>query len=42
MLKGIEKNFQQNYSHIISAKRKDQLKTKEDVTRNRGIWALYA
>ena len=31
MLKGIEKNFQQNYSHIISTKRKDQLKTKEDV-----------
>jgi len=31
MLKGIEKNFQQNYSHIINSKRKDQLKTKEDV-----------
>jgi len=31
MLKGIKKNFQQNYSHIISVKRKDQLKTKEDV-----------
>ena len=31
MLKGIEKNFQQNYSHIINDKRKDQLKTKEDV-----------
>ena len=31
MLKGIEKNFQQNYSHIISTKRKYQLKTKEDV-----------
>jgi len=31
MLKGIEKNFQQNYSHIINTKRKDQLKTKEDV-----------
>ncbi len=32
MLKGIEKNFQQNYSHIINNKRKDQLKTKEDVS----------
>ena len=31
MLKGIEKNYQQNYSHIINTKRKDQLKTKEDV-----------
>jgi len=31
ILKGIEKNFQQNYSHIINTKRKDQLKTKEDV-----------
>jgi len=31
MLKGIKKNFQQNYSHLISVKRKDQLKTKEDV-----------
>ena len=32
MLKGIEKNLEQNYSHIINTKRKDQLKTKEDVT----------
>ncbi len=32
MLKGIEKNFHENYSHIISQKRRDQLKTKEDVT----------
>ena len=32
MLKGIEKNFNQNYSQIINRKRKDQLKTKEDVT----------
>ena len=31
MLKGIEKNFQENYSQIINRKRKDQLKTKEDV-----------
>jgi len=31
MLKGIEKNLQQNYSHIIYNKRKDQLKTREDV-----------
>ena len=29
MLKGIEKNFKQNYSQIISDKRKDQLKIKE-------------
>ena len=28
MLKGIEKNFQENYSKIINTKRKDQLKTK--------------
>ena len=31
MLKGIEKNFQENYSHIINTKRKDSLKTKKDV-----------
>ena len=31
MLKGIEKNFQENYAHIINTKRKDQLNTKEDV-----------
>ncbi len=31
MLKGIEKNFNENYSQIINRKRKDQLKTKEDV-----------
>ncbi len=31
MLKGIEKNFRENYSQIINLKRKDQLKTKEDV-----------
>ncbi len=31
MLKGIEKNFNINYSQIINHKRKDQLKTKEDV-----------
>ncbi len=32
MLKGIEKNFQENYKQIINRKRKDQLKTKEDVS----------
>ena len=32
MLKGIEKNFQENYAQIINRKRKDQLKTKEDVS----------
>ena len=31
MLKGIEKNFHENYSQIINRKRKDQLKTKDDV-----------
>ena len=31
MLKGIEKNFSDNYTQIIKYKRKDQLKTKEDV-----------
>ena len=31
MLKGIEKNFHENYSQIINRKTKDQLKTKEDV-----------
>jgi len=31
MFKGIEKNFHENYSQIIIHKRKDQLKTKEDV-----------
>ncbi len=32
MLKGIEKNFQENYTLTINRKRKDQLKTKEDVS----------
>jgi len=31
MLKGIEKNFNKNYNLIINLKKKDQLKTKEDV-----------
>jgi len=31
IFKGIKKNFFENYSQIISLKRKDQLKTKEDV-----------
>ena len=31
MLKGIEKNFTENYQQIVNLKRKDQLKTKEDV-----------
>ncbi len=32
MLKGIKKNFHENYLQIIDRKRKDQLKTKEDVS----------
>ena len=32
MLKGIEKNFKENYNLMINLKRKDQLKSKEDVT----------
>jgi len=31
MLKGIEKNLKENYKQIINNKKKDQLKTKEDV-----------
>ena len=31
MLKGIEKNFKDNYNQLIHLKRKDQLKTREDV-----------
>jgi len=31
MLKGIEKNLQKNYDQIINLKRKDQLKSKDDV-----------
>ena len=31
MLKGIEKNLKDNYSQMINLKRRDQLKTKEDV-----------
>ena len=39
MLKGIEKNFQENYSYIINSKRKDQLKTKEDIKLSLlGLW----
>ena len=32
MLKGIKKNFKENYNQMISLKRKDQLKSKEDVS----------
>ena len=32
MLKGIEKNFIDNYNQIINFKRKDQIQTKEDVS----------
>ena len=32
MLKGIKKNFKDNYNQIINLKRKDQLKTREDVS----------
>ena len=32
MLKGIQKNFTENYRQMVTLKRKDQLKTKEDVT----------
>ena len=31
MLKGIEKNFNKNYNLMISLKKRDQLKTKEDI-----------
>tara|TARA_B100001057_G_scaffold391988_1_gene400404 strand:+ start:1321 stop:3117 length:1797 start_codon:yes stop_codon:yes gene_type:complete len=31
MLKGIEKNLKDNYGHLMNIKRKDQLRTKEDV-----------
>ncbi len=31
MLKGIKKNFVENYNQIIKSKKKDQLKTKDDV-----------
>ena len=34
MLKGIEKNLKENYEQIISLKKRDQLKTKEDVPIN--------
>ena len=34
MLKGIQKNFTNNYNQMINSKRKDQLKTKEDVPVN--------
>ena len=32
MLKGIQKNFTENYNQIINVKKKEQLKTKDDVT----------
>ena len=31
MLRGIEKNLKENYNQILELKRKDQLKTKDDV-----------
>ena len=30
MLKGIEKNFKENYNQLINFKRKDQLKNKDE------------
>ncbi len=32
MLKGIEKNYKDNYHQLINSKKKDQIKTKEDVS----------
>ena len=32
MLKGISKNLKENYNYLLSIKRKDQLKTKDDVS----------
>ena len=34
MLKGVQKNFRENYRLILTLKRKDQLKTREDVNVN--------
>ncbi len=34
MLKGIQKNFNENYKQVLALKRKDQLKSREDVTIN--------
>ena len=34
MLKGVEKNLKENYTKIIEVRRKDQLKSKDDVTIN--------
>jgi len=34
MLKGIQKNFKENYIQIINSKRKDQLKSKDDININ--------
>ena len=34
MLKGVQKNFKENYRLILALKRKDQLKTREDVNVN--------
>ena len=34
MLKGIEKNLKENYNQVLSQKKKDQLKTKDDVLVN--------
>ncbi len=34
MLKGIKKNFEDNYNQIVKLKKRDQLKTKEDVPVN--------
>ena len=31
MLKGIEKNLNENYIQVINRKRKDQLRSKEDI-----------
>ena len=44
MLKGIEKNIKENYNQIIYSKKRDQLKTKEDVPISEAfeLYIIYA
>ena len=42
MLKGIEKNLKDNYKQMINLKRKDQLKSKEDVPVAEAFELIYA
>ena len=42
MLKGISTNLNKNYNYLLSIKRKDQLKSREDVSISEADWSAVA